>query len=977
MSLSPQLVTLEEFRFLLEQFRFMRQIRSVHLHSTTTPSYAQYQGAASIAEMWQRHIDQYGLQTIAQHLTIAPDGALWLGRNWNLPPASAAGQNGDATTGPLMLTLVGNFAGEDSLNDAQRQATVKILALLLHHFDLANKEVRFFTPLDAASFGSGGLLQAARKAARVLSNETRTPAYGPLGIGSLEISRVLENFAYTIPDKADPLDAELSEDAMNQQNHAAMTNSSMNMIASAANDDVDAVARASSERRLPEDVLDELRPYLINLNQGRFSTDGEVTSSQEDVDTIFEEHLMQALAAAKARNQKLKIVFYAHGGLVSEANALEQAARHVPWWLKNNIYPIYFIWETGLLETIGQLAAASQRAAMVAGAREALTDGFVEGLVRSLGGPRIWLGMKQSAQLASDKQGGARYAAQKLKAFCADHGGDCEIYAVGHSAGAIFHSHFVPMALELGVPAFQSLFLLAPAVTVQGFHERLAEHMGKGIERTVIFTLRKDLDLTDTTGPIYHKSILYLIANALEAQRRTPLLGLEASIRADNQVKRLFGLGGQQSEVGEIIWADTATNSGRSATRARHHVDFGGDAATLNSLLRRILGLGDNDTIDGFRSIAADRELVAWDRQTEVPREIAHLIRRNVVPSHDASDNDPALDALALSRPQDRNAFAMESGRRRALCIGIDDYPQSPLAGCIADANLWAKLLVDLGFEPPTILTDGAATRSGILAALNQLINSSQAGDVVVFQYSGHGTELPDENGDEQGSDQAICPYDYADGLFVIDDDIAQIFANTPPGVNVTCFIDCCHSGTISRFAVGAQSLAARAINSRKRYLRPTLAQIQAHFDFRRNQRRGRALLNMAPRGEDLMREVVFSACESYEVAYETDGQGDFTKNVVAILQGGFAGLTHQTLNDAIKQSFGNAPRQHPILDCAPSAMRATLLQPYAALFTPTPAPQPQPQPGGGNRPAGNGVALGQITVAELLESLLALVRNK
>jgi hypothetical protein len=37
----------------------------------------------------------------------------------------------------------------------------------------------------------------------------------------------------------------------------------------------------------------------------------------------------------------------------------------------------------------------------------------------------------------------------------------------------------------------------------------------------------------------------------------------------------------------------------------------------------------------------------------------------------------------------------------------------------------------------------------------------------------------------------------------VIDDDVAEIFQRLPAGVNLSCFIDCCHSGTISRFAVG------------------------------------------------------------------------------------------------------------------------------------------------------------------------------
>lgn len=60
---------------------------------------------------------------------------------------------------------------------------------------------------------------------------------------------------------------------------------------------------------------------------------------------------------------------------------------------------------------------------------------------------------------------------------------------------------------------------------------------------------------------------------------------------------------------------------------------------------------------------------------------------------------------------------------------------------------------------------------------------SSTAGDVLVFQFAGHGTQLPDLEGDENDDkDEAMVPYDYASGAYLIDDDICELFRGFPRG---------------------------------------------------------------------------------------------------------------------------------------------------------------------------------------------------
>ena len=142
---------------------------------------------------------------------------------------------------------------------------------------------------------------------------------------------------------------------------------------------------------------------------------------------------------------------------------------------------------------------------------------------------------------------------------------------------------------------------------------------------------------------------------------------------------------------------------------------------------------------------------------------------------------------------------------KRALLIGINKYKidGADLRGCVNDVEDLRSALVECyGFKKSdiTVLTDFAATKKAMQDGIKALLRQSKKGDVAVVHYSGHGSNVPDDNGDESdGRDEILCPtnLDWTDPLR--DDWLRTTFDGMKAGVNLTVIMDCCHSGTNTR----------------------------------------------------------------------------------------------------------------------------------------------------------------------------------
>jgi len=337
--------------------------------------------------------------------------------------------------------------------------------------------------------------------------------------------------------------------------------------------------------------LDDLRPHVVNLTRGEFSTDGIMQTSQDDVDAIFDEHLPAFLARAKTT---VPLVIWAHGGIVSERAGLAIAGLQIPWWRDNGAYPLHFVWETGFVETLRQLLGWRSDRDRLDDSPPEVDAALSTNVRQGRFGSQLWTAVKRSAALASGPDGGAHYVGARLARFCAENPGRVTVHAAGHSAGAIFQSHFIPAARSQGAPRFDSLQLLAPALRVDGFRSQLLPLVGSDIDKMTLYTMNMKAEEDDNCLQVYRRSLLYLVSRVFEPEHEAPILGLEQSIRDDGELVAAFGLQPGVQGRAEVVWSPTPADAPLdSRSSAISHGGFDNDPDTMNSVARRILGRPD------------------------------------------------------------------------------------------------------------------------------------------------------------------------------------------------------------------------------------------------------------------------------------------------------------------------------------------------------------------------------------------------
>lgn len=242
---------------------------------------------------------------------------------------------------------------------------------------------------------------------------------------------------------------------------------------------------------------------------------------------------------------------------------------------------------------------------------------------------------------------------------------------------------------------------------------------------------------------------------------------------------------------------------------------------------------------------------------------------------------------------------------KRALCVGINNYPgtDNDLHGCVNDAHDWQQALLDRGFSVDT-LTDSKATKKALVTSLEAKISSAQPGDILVFTYSGHGTWVPDTNGDEvDGRDEALVTYDIGSQGPLLDDTLSELFAGAQRGVRLIFISDSCHSGSVSRFLGKHEPLEPRV-----KFLPP------AHFLPSTLLTHARSIERATVRGRARQTALTMSGCQdsefSFDASYKGRPNGAFTRSALDALAKLSVDATYGDWQKAIRKLLPSA--QYP-----------------------------------------------------------------
>lgn len=276
---------------------------------------------------------------------------------------------------------------------------------------------------------------------------------------------------------------------------------------------------------------------------------------------------------------------------------------------------------------------------------------------------------------------------------------------------------------------------------------------------------------------------------------------------------------------------------------------------------------------------------------------------------------------------------------KRALCVGINKFENLPMAswlnGCVNDANDMAALLQGRGFNAgdTTVLTDEAATKPAVMDALTSMVSGAAPGDHLLFSFSSHGTQVPDNDQDETDqADEAFATYEikaskqhnqWDVSTVILDDELRQLFASLQKGVLMEVFLDTCHSGTGLR----AEDLIS---GRRPRFLPPPTVRGLRTVEKARKESTVRDLVKALPAAS---RPVLYAGCRSDQTSADAtfDGRasGAFTYYLLKALDADATRPRSAILTELTASLRTNDFAQRPTLEGPPKAKKTAIGDPW------------------------------------------------
>lgn len=153
---------------------------------------------------------------------------------------------------------------------------------------------------------------------------------------------------------------------------------------------------------------------------------------------------------------------------------------------------------------------------------------------------------------------------------------------------------------------------------------------------------------------------------------------------------------------------------------------------------------------------------------------------------------------------------------KRALVVGIDAYPNSPLRGCVNDAIAVSQLLATNGDGSPNFSvrtltsSDADVTNECLFRSIGDLFSGDDV-EVAVFYFAGHGIISPETDAGY------IVAQDGRPGSWGLSfGDILGLANRAHPKIRSSVIIlDCCHSGyagEVGSLHVGSPSVLGKGV---------------------------------------------------------------------------------------------------------------------------------------------------------------------
>ena len=175
--------------------------------------------------------------------------------------------------------------------------------------------------------------------------------------------------------------------------------------------------------------------HYIHVRNGKLVAEPPYHSPLERV-VVTARFLSDQPKPAKNKKPYEHLMFFAHGGLTDLASGVARAGAMAEVFKRNGIYPVVYLWRTGLGDSAMDLIAAARDKVLgrAGGTFGDINDVLIERASANIG-RALWNDMKRNAALCAHDD--ALAATRLLVAAATARETPMQVHYVGHSAGAI------------------------------------------------------------------------------------------------------------------------------------------------------------------------------------------------------------------------------------------------------------------------------------------------------------------------------------------------------------------------------------------------------------------------------------------------------------------------------------------------------------------------------------------------------------